>query len=211
VTRAGPLRLAAGAGVLAGGVLIAVGVRALPTAATPQAIPAPRVTAGSVPAPARVALAATGFARPDTIRIPAIGVSAPVVPVGVNRNRTLQVPPLTNRNLAGWYDGGAAPGQRGPAVIVGHVDSYLGPSVFYRLHELRPGEHILVGRHGAGPLTFTVSRLQQVSKAHFPTASVYGPAAGPQLRLITCGGAFDSATGHYLDNLIVYGHLSATS
>ena len=112
------------------------------------------------------------------------------------------MPPLSAPNLAGWWDGGPAPGQDGPAVIAGHVDSaQAGPLVFWNLRLLKPGDTVTVDPAG---VTFTVTAVTQVAKTSFPTSQVYGPTPGPELRLVTCGGTFDSATGHYLSNLIVY-------
>jgi Sortase domain len=176
------------------------------------AIPAPSQAATAVLAPRLlIHAAAVPFAKPVWIKIPAIGVSAPVTSVGLNPDGTLQVPPLADRNLAAWYDKGAAPGQEGPAVMVGHVDSYLGPSVFFKLHALQPGETIEVSRQGAISLIFTISRLQQVTKSGFPTRAVYGPVSYPALRLITCGGTFDPARGSYDDNVIVFAILTGTA
>lgn len=141
---------------------------------------------------------------PVTIRIPAIGVNAPVMKVGKNANDTVQVPPLDAHNLTGWYEYGAAPGQKGTAVILGHVDSLTGISVFYDLRYLRPGDKIYVRLADGKEPVFTVVGLQKVTKTAFPTAAVYGSASYPELRLVTCGGPFDEATGHYLDNVIVY-------
>jgi LPXTG-site transpeptidase (sortase) family protein len=144
---------------------------------------------------------------PVSVRIPAIGVSAPIMKVGKNADGTVQVPPLAIHNLTGWYQSGPAPGQRGAAVILGHVDSTSGISVFYDLKELRAGARVYVTLADSKVATFAVDGVQKVAKDAFPTASVYGRADYPSLRLITCGGAFDPATGHYLDNIIVYAHL----
>jgi LPXTG-site transpeptidase (sortase) family protein len=144
---------------------------------------------------------------PRFVRIPGIGVAAPVMKVGLDAHRAVQVPPLGAHNLAGWYRGGPAPGQRGPAVILGHVDSATGISVFYRLRDLHAGDRVYVTRADGTVAAFVVDGLQKVAKNAFPTASVYGQAGDPSLRLITCGGPFDQATGHYLDNIIVYAHL----
>jgi hypothetical protein len=141
-------------------------------------------------------------ARPVRIEIPAIGVRAPVVRLGLNEDRTLEVP--TDFGDAGWWSGGPRPGEPGPAVIAGHVDSYTGPAVFFRLPELDPGDTIIVGRRDGSRARFTVRGSEQYPKARFPTARVYGRTTGPTLRLITCGGAFDQSTGHYLDNTVVY-------
>ena len=144
---------------------------------------------------------------PVEIRIPGIGVDAPVMPVGRDADRTVQVPPLAAHNLAGWYQYGPSPGQRGPAVILGHVDSATGISVFYYLKNMHAGDKVYVTLADGKVAAFAVDGLQKAAKDAFPTASVYGKAAYPSLRLITCGGPFDEATGHYVDNVIVYAHL----
>ncbi len=152
---------------------------------------------------------ATALARsvPVSVRIPAIEVSAPVEKVGKNADGTVQVPPLGIHNLTGWYEYGPTPGQRGAAVILGHVDSASGISVFYYLKDLRAGDKVYVTLADRQVAAFAVDGVQKVAKDAFPTASVYGRADYPSLRLITCGGAFDQATGHYLYNIIVYAHL----
>jgi len=144
---------------------------------------------------------------PVEIRIPGIGVNAPVMKVGRDPDGTVQVPPLAAHNLTGWYEYGPAPGQPGPAVILGHVDSATGVSVFYNLRNLHAGDTVYVTLADGTVAAFGVDGLQRVAKDAFPTASVYGKADYPSLRLITCGGPFDQATGHYLDNIIVYAHL----
>jgi LPXTG-site transpeptidase (sortase) family protein len=144
---------------------------------------------------------------PVEIRIPRIGVNAPVMKVGREADGTVQVPPLAEHNLTGWYEHGPAPGQRGPAVILGHVDSATGISVFYYLKTMQAGDKVYVTLADGKVAAFAVDGLQRVAKDAFPTASVYGKAGYPSLRLITCGGPFDQATGHYVDNIIVYAHL----
>ena len=144
---------------------------------------------------------------PVKIRIPRIAVNAPVMKLGRDADGTVQVPPLADHNLTGWYRYGPAPGQRGPAVVLGHVDSADGASVFYDLRNLRAGDRVYVTLADGKVAAFVVDGLQKVAKDAFPTASVYGKAGYPSLRLITCGGPFDQATGHYVDNIIVYAHL----
>jgi LPXTG-site transpeptidase (sortase) family protein len=144
---------------------------------------------------------------PVKIRIPGIGVDAPVMKVGRDADGTVQVPPLAEHNLTGWYQYGPSPGQRGPAVILGHVDSTTGISVFYYLKNMHAGDKVYVTLANGKVAAFAVDGLQKVAKDAFPTASVYGTAGYPILRLITCGGPFDEATGHYVDNVIVYAHL----
>jgi hypothetical protein len=137
------------------------------------------------------------------IRIPAIGVDARVIPLGLAPDGSLQVP--QDYGLAGWWTGGPFPGEPGPAVVVGHVDSKAaGPAVFYWLQALRPGDLIIVWRAGEARSRFVVRSLEWYAKTAFPTRRVYGSVPGPALRLITCGGAFDRSTGHYVDNLVVF-------
>jgi len=141
------------------------------------------------------------------ISIPSIGVRAPVVRLGLNRDGTLQVPARSDQT--GWWSGGARPGQRGSAVIAGHVDSTTGPAVFFRLRQLHPGDSVRVTYPNGPSVGFIVTGSQRASKAHFPTERVYAPTSTPTLRLITCSGAFDEHTGHYKDNLIVFGRPAA--
>lgn len=140
--------------------------------------------------------------QPVAIRIPAIGVESRLIDLGIAKDGTMQVP--TDPALAGWLTGAPAPGERGPAVIAGHVDTHEGPAVFYRLRELEPGDTIEVERRDGTTLTFTVRRLESFAKDDFPTARVYGPAPGPVLRLITCSGDIDPVSGHYVDNTVVF-------
>jgi sortase (surface protein transpeptidase) len=139
---------------------------------------------------------------PMSIGIPAIGVSSHVIPLGLRPDGSLQTP--SDFGVAGWWSGGPAPGAVGAAVIVGHVDSKAGPAVFFRLRDLKPGDMVWVTRGDGTRVSFVVRRLEQVSKAHFPSKEVYGPQPYAALRLITCGGAFDRSTGHYVDNIIVF-------
>ena len=141
-------------------------------------------------------------ARPRWIRIPAINVSAPVIPLGLNADHTLQTPQEWGQT--GWYTGGPEPGEQGPAVIAGHVDSTSGPAVFYRLGELHRGALISIRRADRSYVRFRVQGVERWPKDRFPTRRVYGRTRNAALRLITCGGAFNSATRHYLDNTIVY-------
>ena len=152
--------------------------------------------------PAQPAKRAARPGVPVRIEISAIGVRAPVIELGLNRDGSLEVP--RRFGDTGWWSGGSRPGEPGPAVIVGHVDSHTGPAVFYRLNELRRGDRIRVlGRNGSAA-TFAVERMERHPKARFPTAEVYGRTRGPSLRLITCSGGFDRSSGHYLDNTIVF-------
>lgn len=141
---------------------------------------------------------------PMTIRIPVIAASAPVDPLGLNRDGTLQVP--TDFSRAGYYTGRPPPGAIGPAIIVAHVDSKSGPAVFARLRELKPGDEVTVTRADRSAVIFVVERVESHRKNAFPTKAVYDPTPGSTLRLITCGGSFDRKTGHYRDNVIAFAH-----
>jgi hypothetical protein len=138
---------------------------------------------------------------PVSIAIPAVGIDAPVVPVGLRADRTMEVPEV---DLAGWYEPGPRPGEAGPAVIVGHVDSRHGPAVFSRLGELRQGDRIAVGQQGGAARSFLVERVERSPKEALPVGRIWDRTRQPVLRLITCGGSFDRSTGHYRDNVIVY-------
>jgi hypothetical protein len=139
---------------------------------------------------------------PRSITIPAIGVSARLVPLRLDRDGTMQTP--SRWEEAGWYEPGREPGERGPAVIAGHVDSENGPAVFYRLRELRRGDLIEVRRAGGSAVRFRVEGLERWPKAEFPTRRVFGRTHLSTLRLVTCSGEFDASSGHYVDNTIVY-------
>jgi sortase (surface protein transpeptidase) len=171
---------------------------AWPARTTPQPARATKVKAPVAAAPRRAPRAP----RPTRVAIPAIGVSAPVIPLGLDRAGALEVP--QDFAETGWWKGGPRPGERGPAVIAGHVDSYTGPAVFFHLGQLRRGDAIVVERADGSHVRFRVQRSARYSKARFPTAEVYGPTRTPALRLVTCSGTFDRASGHYLDNTVVY-------
>jgi len=141
-------------------------------------------------------------APPRWIHIPAIGVRARVIPLGLNSDGTMQTP--RDFSITGWYEPWREPGERGSAVITGHVDSVDGPAVFYRLRDLRRGNIISVGRADGSVVRFRVEGLERWPKAEFPTDRVFRPTRISTLRLVTCSGNFDASTGHYVDNTIVY-------
>jgi sortase (surface protein transpeptidase) len=130
--------------------------------------------------------------------------------VGRNSDGSIQVPPLNNHNMTGWYKYGPTPGQRGSSVILGHVDTYKGLSVFFYLKTMRQGDPIAVTLADGTVANFSVDGVQKVSKATFPTQAIYGHLRYPGLHLITCGGPFDYKTRQYLDNIIVYAHLTGS-
>ncbi|UMP02664.1 class F sortase [Amycolatopsis sp. EV170708-02-1] len=178
------------------------------------------LTACAVPPPGRVASPAPPStvssvveapplapAKPARLEIPAIGVrTGEIVDLGLAGDGTLQVP--HDAITTGWFTGGPAPGEVGPAVLAGHVDYKKVPGVFVRLKELKAGDEALVHRADGITAVFTVYAVERHPKASFPTEKVYGDTAGPELRLITCGGDFDSSTGNYLDNVVAFAKLT---
>jgi LPXTG-site transpeptidase (sortase) family protein len=200
---AAALALAAGLVVIAGGtaglLLTRHATPAMrPVAAGVAALPAPT---GQIVAPPQSA-APKPVAAPVSLTIPLIGVQTNLITLGLTSLGALQVPSSTS--VAGWYTGSPRPGAIGPAIIVGHIDSVSGPGVFFRLDELTRGDKIYVKRADGTLVEFRVTSVQTYLKDDFPTKDVYGPVPDAELRLITCGGAFDAATGHYLSNIVVY-------
>ncbi len=145
-------------------------------------------------------------ATPVMVSIPAVGLSARVVPVGLSETGQVAVP---NPSVAGWYRLGPAPGAEGPAVLVGHVDTVDGPAAFYRLTAIRIGDVVLVIRADGSRARFVISRVTVVKKTAFPTRAVFGPTSGADIRLITCTGQFDPSSHHYVDSLIAWGVATA--
>ena len=195
---------------LLGGSALGLVVAAAVAAALPGGSPAPAETPAApaasqtaritpiLPASNRVRLVRTGM----RVRVPAIGVDANVVSLGLNSDSTLQVP--TDATDAGWWSGGAAPGRRGAAVIVGHVNWGGNEGVFGRLHEIVPGQDVLITHRNGVTDHYRVTTTAIYPKISFPTRLVYGPLPYPGLRLITCAGSFDPTSGHYDENLIVF-------
>ena len=148
------------------------------------------------------------FARsiPSRLEIPSINLDTTFVsPLGLLPDQTIAVP--DNYTQVGWYSGGSTPGENGPAVILGHVDSLDGPAVFYALGQLSEGDEIKVSRQDGTTATFYVTKLQRYPQINFPTLEVYGPTDGPTLRLVTCTGTFDKGVQKYSHNLVVYATL----
>ncbi|GAA5109547.1 class F sortase [Haloechinothrix salitolerans] len=146
-------------------------------------------------------------AEPVDLAIPSLDVTAPIMDLGLQSDGSLEVPPGADQ--AGWYTGAPTPGELGPAIIAAHVnwDGEDGP--FARLHELTPGSRVVVSRADGTRAVFAVKRVEQYPKARFPTERVYGDIDHAGLRLITCGGEFDSAADSYEDNIIAFARLVA--
>ncbi|MCD7439752.1 class F sortase [Streptomyces lincolnensis] len=147
---------------------------------------------------------------PDRIRIPSIRVDAPLTGLGLTGTGSLDVPPARHENLAGWYEAGTTPGETGTAIVAGHVDNADGPAVFYALGALKKGDAIEVDRRDGGVAVFTVDAVEVYKATGFPDAKVYGAAARPELRVITCGGGYSRTTG-YQGNVVVFAHLTGSS
>lgn len=194
-----PGTLAAGAALVLGAWMLHGGGRILPPLPTAEqgfdALGAPLVAAPPMPR-----------ATPVRIRIPALSVDAPVTGLALDADGRLEPPPPGDANLAGWYRAGTAPGERGTAVLAGHVDNDRGPAVFYRLGALHRGDRVAVVRDDRSTAWFAVDAVVVHPKDDFPDRQVYGAAGTAQVRLITCGGDFSRQTG-YDANVVVYAHL----
>ncbi|QIQ01399.1 class F sortase [Streptomyces liangshanensis] len=149
------------------------------------------------------------YAPMSRVRIPEIKVDAPVVDVGLDRDGWIAAPAPEDPNLAGWYQNGVAPGQRGTAVVVGHVDNQAGPAVFYGLGSLEKGQHVEVSRYDGRVAVFEIYGVAVFAKDNFPGPRVYGDNGQPELRVITCGGGYSKAGG-YDGNVVVFARLVRT-
>ncbi|KJK53746.1 class F sortase [Streptomyces sp. NPDC056254] len=175
-----------------------------PTAASAVAVTADQLPANPPTPPADMEL--LEHSSVQRIRIPTINVDAPVMTVGLDAEGWIDAPPPQDRNLAGWYLNGISPGQRGSAVIVGHVDNAQGPAVFYGLGSVKPGNRIEVERYDGRTAVFEVYGVEVFSKEAFPGARVYGDTGHAELRVITCGGAYSKARG-YDGNVVVFARM----
>lgn len=163
---------------------------------TPSAAPSADVPASSAPATSADA------ARPVRVEIPAIGVDAAPIDLGIGADGELEVP--ADPDDVGWYVGGGRPGERGPTVVVGHVDALDGPAVFADLATLGTGDTVVVHRADGRAVTYVVERAEDVEQDRFPTELVFGATAEDELRLITCTGPYDRDAGRYTQNRVVF-------
>ncbi|MFF4028493.1 class F sortase [Streptomyces sviceus] len=157
----------------------------------------------------RAAAPAMPPSPPDRVRIPAIRVDAPLMALTLTAAGSLDVPPASKKNLAGWYEAGTVPGETGTAIVAGHVDNAEGPAVFYDLGALRKGSAIEVDRRDGSVAVFTVDAVEVYDARNFPDEKVYGAAKRPELRVITCGGGYSRSTG-YRGNVVVFAHLTGS-
>jgi len=192
--------------VVGGAVAILVAVLAQQHAPAPAASAAGDIGPGGAQGPVlRQSL-------PASVSIPEIGVQSKLLRLGRNQDGTMQVPNLlTSANEAAWYKYSVTPGQVGTAVIEGHVDSYQGPAVFFRLGALRPGNHIDVTLADGVTAVFRVTGVREYAKDKYPANIVYAPTHYAALRVITCGGDFDPTTGHYLGSVVVFASLASSA
>jgi hypothetical protein len=172
---------------------------------TPQRGSHPYVRLPTAPEAKRINTRPMRRSLPVAVRIPAIGVDARIISLGVGYGDVPKVPSLSTPMLASWFNGGVTPGQVGPAVLSGHVDSAVtGPAVFYRLGDLRPGNLVYVSRKDHRTAVFQVDAVDLYSQWDFPDREIYGTTSRPMLRLITCGGQYDTKTHLYLDRTVAW-------
>ncbi|MFC3572531.1 class F sortase [Streptomyces yaanensis] len=177
------------------------------TAGPPQPASAAAPGTGGIPSPAFTKTPdALPYSPVERVRIPGLQIDAPVVPVGLDLSGWVDAPPPQNPNLAGWFTGAVSPGEKGTAVIVGHVDNEQGPAVFYGLGALRKGNRVEVRRQDGKTAVFEVYGNEVFNKTQFPGDRVYGNKGTPELRVITCGGGFSEENG-YTGNVVVFAHL----
>ncbi|MEU7282180.1 class F sortase [Streptomyces sp. NPDC045431] len=168
------------------------------------ATPSERGVAAAPTPPA--SLQTLAYAPASRIRIEAVNVDAPIMDVGLDKEGWIDAPPAQDPNLAGWYQNGISPGQRGTAVVVGHVDNESGPAVFYRLGSVKRGQLVEVTRYDGRVAVFEVYGIEVFSKQDFPGVRVYGDTGHAELRVITCGGGYSKAGG-YDGNVVVFARM----
>lgn len=172
----------------------------------PAAAEAPDTSRIGAPPPMSAGVEPLPHAPASRIRIPSIRVAAPIMDVGLDPAGWIEAPPPQDANMAGWYQNGIAPGQRGTAVVVGHVDNEAGPAVFYGLGSLEKGQHIEVERYDGRVAVFEIYGIEVYDKNNFPGVQVYADTGEPELRVITCGGGYSRAQG-YQGNVVVYARM----
>ncbi|WP_030832517.1 class F sortase [Streptomyces hygroscopicus] len=192
---------------------------ARPTASTPASVSEPENdTSLEEESPDSAESAAAPESRPGPalprspasfLEIPSIGVSAPFTPLSLDAQGVLVPPPDTEQNLVGWFQGGPSPGERGNAIVAGHVDTKTGPAVFATLSQLKPGDKVVITREDGIMATFVVDKIKTFKKNAFPDEKVYGDTPDAQLRLITCGGAYDHSVNDYTANVVAFAHLAS--
>ncbi|MFC1429171.1 class F sortase [Streptacidiphilus sp. N1-3] len=181
---------------------------------------APAASASSAAAAKAAAVAAASTAgrpathaalvrsTPITVALPSIGLTAPLIGLGMDSRGQAELPPFSQPKTAGWVRDSAAPGAVGTAVLVGHVDTRTGPAVFWNLSAVKPGASVEVTRVDGSTALFTVDAVRAFDKSTFPADQLYAPAKDAQLRIVTCGGTFDRKRAEYTGNVVLFAHLS---
>ncbi|MFJ1545310.1 class F sortase [Streptomyces sp. NPDC088246] len=184
-----------------------------PAAVAPAAAPevlgshaAPRPVTPSAPAVGP----AMSRSVPTRLQIPSLAVKAPFTALSIGADGRLNPPPPNDSNLVGWFKGGVTPGERGAAIVAGHVDTTTGPAVFLQLQFLKPGSTVDITRADGSVATFKVDSVETFNKAKFPDKRVYSDTPSAQLRLITCGGPYNRKAKHYEDNVVAFAHLESS-
>lgn len=145
---------------------------------------------------------------PVSVRIQKLGVSSNLIPLCLNADQTVQVPPTSTPQVVGWYALHPRPGDVGPAVLLAHTDGDRQLGAFHNLKNLRAGDKVSIGRADGSPAVFSITKVETYTKDQFPTQSIYGPTLGPELRMISCTGPFSAATGQYQDNIVAFAKLT---
>ncbi|MEV7776099.1 class F sortase [Kitasatospora sp. NPDC086791] len=182
---------------------LGLGMMVQPTIQAPDG-PPPRPSAAGAALPAQPAASAP---RPTRIRIPEIGVDAPFTEVSLTPSGEIDVPPSEDRNLVGWYRNGPIPGDRGAAIVVGHLDTKKTTAVFWGLGSLKAENHVAITRDDHMVAEFSIDSVDVFTRKNFPDKQVYGQTSDAQLRLITCGGSYDTERDEYTGNIVVFAHL----
>lgn len=169
-----------------------------------------RSAAPAVQAPSGASSKPRSGAVPESVHIPSLDVDRPLIDLGLTKGGQLEVPTMAEADRPGWYKYSSVPGEAGPAVIAGHVDSQTGPAVFFALDSLQEDDSIRVDRSDGKTAVFAVTKVAAYDKDEFPTDAVYGSVAGKELRLITCGGDFEQDEGSYEQNVVVFAELRET-
>lgn len=192
------------------------GTIALPTATTISATAQPGSSSSTTPSSSPSATTGSSTpapaappSPPTKVDIPSINEGSSLLQLGTTTAGAIAVPTDTLADHAGWYNGSPMPGQDGPAVIVGHSTSSRGAAVFYELAQVKVGATVHVATKDGKALTFTVYKVASYPKTNFPTNTVYANTSGPELRVVTCGGTFDTQTGHHRNNTVVYARLAS--
>jgi len=196
-------------GILFGGLLTGCSAGTVTQGAVPPASASPAaMSAAPLAVPAVTPMSSS---VPTRVEVPSIGVESSLRQLGLNPDRTIEVPPLSEAGQAGWFKYRATPGAVGAAVILGHIDGGGQEGVFFRLADTQPGAQITVTRADRSKATFTVSAVREFPKTNFPTDLVYGMTADSELRLISCGGVLDKKAHNYLSNVIVFATLTGAA